>query len=116
MSSQEIQVPLFYIANGVLSAISDNVFVATVYMNEIVLALENEVISRSQFDKLAVAINTGTNLPSVATPNGQAAFLFLLTSSLAPMIGLSYLRMVVKALPYTIVLTTVGLVCVILYI
>ena len=85
-------------------------------MNEIVLALENEVISRSQFDKLAVAINTGTNLPSVATPNGQAAFLFLLTSSLAPMIGLSYLRMVVKALPYTIVLTTVGLVCVILYI
>ena len=108
--------PLFYIANGVLSAISDNVFVATVYMNEIVLALENEVISRSQFDKLAVAINTGTNLPSVATPNGQAAFLFLLTSSLAPMIGLSYLRMVVKALPYTIVLTTVGLVCVILYI
>ena len=40
MSSQEIQVPLFYIANGVLSAISDNVFVATVYMNEIVLALK----------------------------------------------------------------------------
>ena len=70
MSSQEIQVPLFYIANGVLSAISDNVFVATVYMNEIVLALENEVISRSQFDKLAVAINT-EQLPSVATPNGQ---------------------------------------------
>ena len=29
-------------------------------------------------------INTGTNIPSVATPNGQAAFLFLLTSSLSP--------------------------------
>ena len=26
-------------------------------------------------DALAVAINTGTNIPSVATPNGQAAFL-----------------------------------------
>jgi NhaB family Na+:H+ antiporter len=38
-------------------------------------------ISREHFDVLAVAINTGTNLPSVATPNGQAAFLFLLTSA-----------------------------------
>ncbi|MDA8941855.1 sodium/proton antiporter, partial [Porticoccaceae bacterium] len=59
-----------------------------------------------------VAINTGTNLPSVATPNGQAAFLFLLTSALAPLIRLSYMRMVVMALPYTVVLTTVGLLCV----
>ncbi|VFT26996.1 sodium:proton antiporter [Pseudomonas aeruginosa] len=41
-------------------------------------------MSREHFDTLAVAINTGTNLPSVATPNGQAAFLFLLTSSIAP--------------------------------
>jgi NhaB family Na+:H+ antiporter len=114
-SSIELQAPMFYIANGILSAISDNVFVATVYMNEIVLALENNVISREQFDKLAIAINTGTNLPSVATPNGQAAFLFLLTSSLAPLIGLSYLRMVIKALPYTIVLTLVGLGCVIAF-
>ena len=86
-SSVDMQVPLFYLANGALSAISDNVFVATVYMNEIVLALENNVITENQFDRLAVAINTGTNLPSVATPNGQAAFLFLLTSSLAPLIG-----------------------------
>ena len=114
-AATEIQAPLFYIANGVLSAISDNVFVATVYMNEIVLALENGIIDRNQFDVLAVAINTGTNLPSVATPNGQAAFLFLLTSSLAPLIGLSYLRMVIKALPYTFVLTLVGLICVILF-
>ena len=43
-------------------------------------------ITREQFDALAVAINTGTNIPSVATPNGQAAFLFLLTSALAPLI------------------------------
>ena len=114
--SIESQTSIFFIANGVLSAISDNVFVATVYMNEIVQALENNVITQNQFDRLAVAINTGTNLPSVATPNGQAAFLFLLTSSLAPLIGLSYMRMVYKALPYTIVLTTVGLACVIYYI
>jgi len=99
---------LFYVANGVLSAISDNVFVATVYIGEVQQAFQNGDISREQFEKLAIAINTGTNLPSVATPNGQAAFLFLLTSSLAPLINLSYGKMVKMALPYTIVLGGVG--------
>ncbi|MFZ9434367.1 MAG: hypothetical protein ACO26I_10825, partial [Burkholderiaceae bacterium] len=69
---------------------------------------------RAHYDALAVAINTGTNLPSVATPNGQAAFLFLLTSALAPVIRLSYGRMVLLALPYTITLTAVGLTAVLL--
>jgi NhaB family Na+:H+ antiporter len=44
----------------------------------------------------------------VATPNGQAAFLFLLTSAIAPLVRLSYGRMVWMALPYTIVLSIVG--------
>jgi NhaB family Na+:H+ antiporter len=90
--------------------VSDNVFVGTVYINEVKTALEHGIITRDQFDLLAVAINTGTNLPSVATPNGQAAFLFLLTSALAPLIRLSYGRMVIMAFPYTIVLAIVGLV------
>ncbi|MGL4937330.1 sodium/proton antiporter NhaB [Shewanella sp.] len=102
------QLVIFYIANGLLSMVSDNVFVGTVYINEVKAALLNGQISRDQFDLLAVAINTGTNLPSVATPNGQAAFLFLLTSALAPLIRLSYGRMVWMALPYTIVLSVVG--------
>jgi Na+:H+ antiporter, NhaB family len=99
---------IFFLANGLLSAISDNVFVATVYINEVRAALDSGMIDRDHFDKLVIAINTGTNLPSVATPNGQAAFLFLLTSALAPLINLSYMRMVVMALPYTVVLTIVG--------
>lgn len=103
---------LFYIANGFLSAISDNVFVATVYIGEVQNAFESGVIDREHFEKLAIAINTGTNLPSVATPNGQAAFLFLLTSSLAPLINLSYGKMVKMALPYTIVLGGLGYVMV----
>lgn len=103
------QIPVFYMANGILSAISDNVFVATVYINEIKAALDAGTIERRQFELLAIAINTGTNIPSVATPNGQAAFLFLLTSALAPLIRLSYMRMVYLALPYTIVMTTTGL-------
>ena len=108
-AEERIQLLLFYGFNGLLSAISDNVFVATVYINEAKAALTSGAIAPHQYELLAVAINTGTNLPSVATPNGQAAFLFLLTSSLAPLIRLSYGRMVIMALPYTIVLSLVGL-------
>ena len=126
--------------------ISDNVFVATVYINQVTEIYQASVIEfagtadapvicpspdqfqalaaaaaeagrefpaacldRAQFDALAVAINTGTNIPSVATPNGQAAFLFLLTSALAPLIRLSYGRMVVMALPYTITMSITGI-------
>ena len=103
---------MFFIANGILSAISDNVFVATVYIGEVKAALDAGTISREHFNTLAVAINTGTNLPSVATPNGQAAFLFLLTSAIAPLLRLSYGKMVWMALPYTIVLSVVGALCV----
>ena len=99
----------FFLANGVLSMISDNVFVATVYITDVHDALTEGAITREEFDALAIAINTGTNLPSVATPNGQAAFLFLLTSALAPLIRLSYGRMVWMALPYTLILSVVGL-------
>ncbi|MGH8373178.1 MAG: sodium/proton antiporter NhaB [Gammaproteobacteria bacterium] len=98
------QLALFYLANGVLSMISDNVFVATVYVKQMAELVSMQRISHEQFRLFAVAINAGTNIPSVATPNGQAAFLFLLTSALAPLIRLSYLRMVWMALPYTIVL------------
>ncbi len=143
------QLAAYYIANGLLSAISDNVFVATVYITETKMhfvdmlgaipdigmtgqqlmdKLTDPLVGRQevlaglpaaaagqagtlihQFDKLAVAINTGTNIPSVATPNGQAAFLFLLTSALAPVIRLSYGRMVYLALPYTITMSLTGL-------
>ena len=108
-----LQVSSFYLANGILSMISDNVFVATVYISEVKQALDEGRISREVFDLLAVAINTGTNIPSVATPNGQAAFLFLLTSALAPLIRLSYMKMVWMALPYTITMSTAGLLAVI---
>ncbi|MDH4048669.1 MAG: sodium/proton antiporter NhaB [Gammaproteobacteria bacterium] len=103
------QAALFYIANGVLSMISDNVFVATVYITEVKQIFDSGAISREQFEALAVAINTGTNIPSVATPNGQAAFLFLLTSAVAPLIRLSYGRMVYMALPYTVTMSITGL-------
>ena len=120
------QLSAYYIANGVLSAISDNVFVATVYINETATHFKDilpflghhdaglnltteQVASIEQYGKLAVAINMGTNIPSVATPNGQAAFLFLLTSAIAPLIRLSYMEMVKLALPYTITMSIAGL-------
>ena len=102
---ESVQPSLFYIANGFLSAVSDNVFVATIYIGQVA---DRIPVGTEQFNNLAIAINVGTNIPSIATPNGQAAFLFLLTSALAPLINLSYLRMVYMALPYTIILSIVG--------
>ena len=106
---------MVFSVNGILSMVSDNVFVATVYINQLEESLKSGTISRELYEVLAIAVNTGTNLPSVATPNGQAAFLFLLTSPLAPMLNLSYIRMLWMAIPYTIVLTTSGLFCVLLF-
>jgi len=103
------QLVAFFLANGVLSAVSDNVFVATVYITELRNAFEAGAFPMEWYSKLAVSVNMGTNIPSVATPNGQAAFLFLLTSALAPLIKLSYMEMVKLALPYAIVLTITGL-------
>jgi NhaB family Na+:H+ antiporter len=103
---------MFYLANGALSAISDNVFVATVFIHEVERPLGTHALSREQFEALVVALNAGVNIPSIATPNGQAAFLFLLSSSLAPLIQLSYTRMVWMALPYFVPTTLVGLIAV----
>lgn len=105
----EARAAIFYLASGLLSAVSDNVFVATIYITEVKAALLEGVITAPEFGRLAVAINTGTNIPSIATPNGQAALLFLLTSAVAPLIRLSYGRMVWMALPYTLTLTLTGL-------
>ena len=110
---REMQPAAVYLVNGVLSLGTENVFIATVFINELSDALKSGVIDRAQFDLLAVAVNTGTNVPSVATPNGQAAFLFLLTSTLAPLIHLSYYRMTVMALPYTITMTVSGFLAVV---
>lgn len=111
--STDVQPGVFYVANGILSSISDNVFVASIYINEAVAAFEQGRISKEHLNVLAIAINTGTNLPSVATPNGQAAFLFLLTSSISPLIRLSYMKMVIMALPYTVVMSVTGWACVV---
>lgn len=102
------QASLFFLANAILSAVSDNVFVATVYINQLTESFKAGAMSREHYELIAVAINTGTNLPSVATPNGQAAFLFLLTSSVAPLVRLSYGRMVWMAVPYTVLLAVSG--------
>jgi len=101
----------FFTASGILSAVSDNVFVASIYINEAMAALHNGLIDKVQFDKLAIAINAGTNIFSIATPNGQAAFLFLLTSAVAKRTGLSYLKMLTMAVPYTLVLVSVAYLC-----
>ena len=87
---------------------SDNVFVGSIYINEVKSLLDSGAITREQFDLLAISVNAGTNLPSIATPNGQAAFLFLLTSKVAPVVRLSYTKMLLMAFPYTVVISIVS--------
>ena len=155
---------VLYGVNGFLSMVSDNVFVATIFIESVAAAAEEGFsdaanMTRAHFEDLAVAINMGTNLPSCATPNGQAAFLFILTSAVSslpvpdknwaswhstalsvtcrghlctsartapslarscmpyllcarqvsPMVDLSYFKMVMMTMPYTIMLTCAGL-------
>lgn len=66
------------------------------------------VIPRDEYEKLAITVNMGTNIPAMATPNGHAALLFLLASPLAPLLHLSYFNMLKIALPYTIAMTLAG--------
>jgi len=100
-----MQVFMVFLTNGALSAMSDNVFVATIYMDQITPLLEAGVLSRELYEAQATAVVMGTGIPSMSTPNGQAAFLFLLMSGIAPRIRLGYIRMVFMALPYFIVTT-----------
>ena len=104
----QMQVFMIYVTNGALSAISDNVFAAAIYMKEVKAAFDSGLITRELFDAQAVAVVMGTGIPSMATPNGQAALLYLLTSPIAPLNRLSYGRMLWMALPYAIVTTTVA--------
>lgn len=110
----DVQLPVLFLANGALSMVSDNVFVATIFIDQIDQAVEavNSTISREQYDRLAISVLSGTNIPSMATPNGQAAFLFILTSNLAPIVGLSYRKMTLMALPYTLCLSVSGILAV----
>jgi NhaB family Na+:H+ antiporter len=102
-----VQLLWLYFTNGFLSAISDNVFVATVYIDQVMNAFEQGLITREELDDLAATVVIGTGIPAMATPNGQAAFLFLLTSSIAALVRLSYVRMMYMTLPYVVVSSVV---------
>ena len=100
---------MMYVATGLLSMISDNVFVATAAVSEVDNALKAGLIGREQSNCWRCRSTPAPTSPAMATPHGQAAFLFLLTSSLAPLIRLGYGRMVWMAFPYTVTMSTTGL-------
>ena len=103
-----MQVFMVFLTNGLLSAISDNVFVATIYMDQITPLFEQGVLTRELYEAQSVAVVMGTGIPSMSTPNGQAAFLFLLMSGIAPRIRLGYVKMVYMAVPYFLICTAVA--------
>lgn len=98
----------YYLATGALSVVSDNVFVAMVYITDALELHRKGVISREELELIAVAINAGTNVLSIGTPNGQAAFLFLLMSCLKEELRLGYMKIFWHTLPYFMILTPVG--------
>lgn len=104
----KMQLLAFYFGTGGLSVGSDNVFVATIFMNLIEAAFKAGLMTQEQFEHAAVAINTGTNIPSIGLPSGQAAFLFFLTSEFARKIDMGFGKMARLALPWTIACTLVG--------
>jgi NhaB family Na+:H+ antiporter len=106
--SAGIQPPTFFVANGLLSAISDNVFVATVYINE-VASTRGGVIDRNSSTRWPSRSTRARTYPASRRRSG--CILFLLTGA-APLIRLSYVRMVVMALPYTVTMTVTGLLAV----
>lgn len=104
----EFQPIAVYGSSGLTSTGSDNVFVATVFIKAMKEAFDAGILSQEMFDKLAIATNMGTNIPSVGTPNGQAAFLFALTSSIAMKIKLDYMTMLKLAFPYFVTMSIIG--------
>ncbi|MCL2726273.1 MAG: hypothetical protein FWD69_17765 [Polyangiaceae bacterium] len=104
----QTQLLVLYVVNGVISMMSDSVFVASIFITEAEKAFHRGAFDADWYQKVAAVINMGTNIPSVGTPNGTAGFLFLLTSSLAPLLRLSYMEMVKLMIPYFIVLSATG--------
>eukprot|EP00941_MAST-03F_sp_MAST-3F-sp1_P003066 g3066.t1 len=140
---EDLQPAILFIVNGVLSMVSDNVFVATVFIEEVGAAFKccispeqklnqqfmndfehhatcedklyvsETCMTEHHFDRLGISVTAGTNLPSLGTPNGQAGLLFILTSNLAPLIHLSYRKMILMAFPYTVLVSVVGILSVV---
>lgn len=105
---EQQQVFMIFLTNGFLSAISDNVFVATIYMDLITPLKDSGQISQALYEAQSAAVVMGTGIPSMSTPNGQAAFLFLLMSGIAPRIRLGYGTMIYMAFPYFVVCTLIS--------
>ena len=75
-------------------------------------ALDGGRIHRDQFHALAVAINNRHQHPECRDTQRPGGLPVSTTSALAPLIRLSYMRMVVMALPYTVTMTLTGLLAV----
>jgi NhaB family Na+:H+ antiporter len=97
-----------FVETGMVSSVSDNVFVACAHASNVQKLMTDGTLDAAAGDKLAIAIIAGTNIVSIATPNGQAAFLLAICSETAAHLQLRYVRMLWMAFPYTVVLSIIG--------
>jgi NhaB family Na+:H+ antiporter len=106
--SEQQRLLAMFLETGIVSSVSDNVFVACAHASNVQKLVEEGLVSAEAGDKLAIAIIAGTNIVSIATPNGQAAFLLAICSETAAHLQLRYTRMLWMAVPYTVILSVVG--------
>ncbi len=106
---QNLQPAYLFGTSGILSVVSDNVFVALTHIPAIKEAYEAGQISKEHFELLIKSVNAGTNIPSIGTPNGQAAFIFIIMSPLAASLRLDYVKMMKLAFPFLVTLTSAAL-------
>lgn len=106
----------FFSMSGFLSAVSDNVFVAKIFMDaaiDLVKGGQLNIQEIKHLESLTVSINAGTNIFSVLTPNGQAAFLFFLTSALAKKkLLMGWTEIFKMSLPYAVVMIATATSCI----
>jgi len=114
--TEDDQRTFFFSMSGLLSSVSDNVFVAKIFMDAAIDMVKDGQLTIEEIkhlESLTVSINAGTNIFSVLTPNGQAAFLFFLTSALAKnRLNMGWLEIFKMTLPYAIVMIFTSILCV----
>ncbi|MDD4409985.1 MAG: hypothetical protein PHW52_05040 [Candidatus Pacebacteria bacterium] len=106
-----MQLLLIFVVAGMISSFSDNVFVATIMVTALLIALSADVITMTSFVSLTIAMLAGTTLFSFFLPIGNAGGLCILMHQFCnEEINLDFKRMFLFGLPLIPVMAITSLV------
>ncbi|WP_412732519.1 SLC13 family permease [Minisyncoccus archaeiphilus] len=110
-----MQLLLIFLAAGMISSFSDNVFVATIMVTALLIALGANVINMTAFVSLTIAMLAGTTLFSFFLPIGNAGGLCILMHPFCnEEIGLDFKKMFLFGLPLIPVMAIVSLIIIVI--